>query len=305
MSGQITLKPPKIKLLANPLVRQTMLYLLLWVVLFGLLSVLDGKLSANDGETPGWENPRNQLLFLLITTTAFGTLNWWLLQRKMLTEEPDWLKTGLTVLVVLLAFLLMIFRGNFSGNYFNMLIPSMLFFALPWFTMLAFRAHLAVPAWHFAPIEVEGLREYLGVMSFSEDDTRGIKWVFGEDFFGLDESGYYSFRTYTPKNVMEVKIDYLFKGLLAFHNYNMQPDKPLDFADCSWEFHHFSPWFFPKGERQMNPSQTLAENGLRFQKLTAEQRASMSNLRSDLSDDFKYATIFIKRIRKETPPETA
>jgi len=298
MSAQLSIKKPKIKFLANPLVRQTLLYLSFWTVLFLILIFIDSWLDWQDGH-------RAHLLFLIIFTTTFGILNWWLLKEKILTKEPVWVKTSLTVLVMLLAIFIMVLRGNLGDCFYtDLFIPSMIFFALPWFFMQAYEAHLAVPAWEFRTIEVEGLREYLGVMSFSEDDSRGVKWVFGEDFFGLEESGFYSFRTYTPKKVMEIKMDYLFKSLLAFHNYNMQPDKPLDFKDCGWEFYHFSPLFFPKGERQMNPNKTLTENGLRFQKLTAEQRKGMSDVRTDLPDNFKYTTIFIKRIRKEEPTET-
>ncbi|MEM8523921.1 MAG: TssN family type VI secretion system protein [Bacteroidota bacterium] len=285
------IKKPRIPLLRHPTFKQSIRYAVIWGVLFILLSFIDRLLEDTA--------PQIHLIILMVLAVLLGILNWWFLSKKMLTEEPDWVKSFVTILTTLVGvFIFFLFSKSKADfiYYFNLYLPALSLFALPWFFMLSYQAHLKVPAWSYSPIEVEGLGEWVGKISFATDQSRGIRWIFGDDFHKHDTSGMYSFRTLTPLNVRDYKMEDLFGGLLAFHNYNMRPQEPIKFENAQWQFHHYSPWFFPKGRRMMNPKLTLAQNGVHFKSLSSKERVEMENIRNDLPKNFKYTTIYVYRI---------
>ncbi|MEM9886186.1 MAG: TssN family type VI secretion system protein [Bacteroidota bacterium] len=289
------IKKPRIPFLRHPTVQQVIRYAVLWVVVFVLLAFADRLLKDTAAQV--------HLMGLMILVILLGVLNWWLLHKKMLVEESEGVKSFVTILTTLVGVLLFFLfsKGQEDFTYYsNLYLPAFSLFALPWFFMLAYQAHLKVPAWRYSPIEVESLGEWVGKISFAADQSRGIRWIFGDDFHQHDASGMYSFRTLTPLNVKDYKVEDLFGGLLAFHNYNMRPQEPIKFENAQWQFHQYSPWFFPKGRRMMNPKWTLAQNGLYFKRLSAKEHLEMQNIRDDLPKDFKYTTIYVRRISPKT-----
>lgn len=293
--SKVTSLLPKVNVFGYPLVRQVVPYIGLWVILFVLLGVVDGMM--NDFSTQA------HLLIFLGATLAFGVLNWYVLHREFLIKGTDGFKTGMTLLVVLIgAFIFWVKKQPLDSVYWQLFIPALTFFAFPWLFALAFQAHLTIPAIAFAPIEVDSLQEYIG-QPFVEDNSRGISWVFGDDFTKFSPDGQYAFRTYTPRDVKNQKVSDLFKALLAFHNFNISQHNPISFNDCGWVFYKKSALLFPKGSKALNPEKTVGQNRIAFQKLSKEQRASSESSGVHLPKDFRFTTIYIQRIYSQMEKE--
>ena len=287
MNTSITSFLPKLKFKSNPLVIQGLFYIGLWGGLFALLVFIDGYFKE-------W-SIQQHLLVLVGIIICFGSLNWWLLRKKLFKDSSDLIKTGLTFLGAMLGILLLLIKNRpLEADYLQLYLPALVFFLLPWLLALAVQAHIAIPALAYAPIEVHSLEEYVG-NPFSEDNSLGISWVLGDDFNQFSPNGQYAFRTYTPRNVKNLKLADLFKALLAFHNYNISPQQPIDFKNCGWVFYKQSPLFFPKGSKALDPEKTVVQNSITFQKLSKAQRAKSESSGVFLSKDFRFAIIYIYR----------
>lgn len=289
MNTSITSLLPKIKLKSHPMLLQGLLYVGLWAGLFFIVAYLDSYLK-------GWSS-QEHLLVLLVVVLLLGIINEWLLRKKLLVNISDLIKTGLTFLgVFLVALLFFIKHRPLDTAYLELYLPVLSFFMLPWVLGLTFRAHLTIPALKYKPTKVADLQASVGKYDFRQNPNKGIRWVFGDDFTQADESGMYHFRTFTPMKVEDILLADLFEGLLVYHNINRNPEQPIDFNGVGWEFCHHSALFFPVGAKALNPEKSIAQNGLRFRKPSAKERAKMP---SNLSDTFKYTTIYIKRVRPE------
>lgn len=174
--------------------------------------------------------------------------------------------------------------------------PALLAFSLPWLFVLTVQALADVPALRYAPLIVGHLRDVIAEHRWADNRDKGIRWVFEDGFTEVSSSGKYDFRTYTPFEVEGMEIETLFKGLLSLHNHNLSPARPILFETADgpygWHFQHCPYWFLPGFRCAISPLRTVKKNGLRFRKITEEER---SRSKEKLSPRFRVATLYISR----------
>lgn len=278
-------------------VRRVLLYYLFVFILFAALALVDGRLSALEIKT--------HYLFLLGITVLVGIFNAWVVENKVFLEESVENKAFLTFSANLLGFFFFVLlsrKVTFSHvphHYLSIYLPALSFFSLPWFFFATVRAIMAIPALAFDPIHIGSLRDIVAEHDWTEDESRGIIWVFCDDFFEKDERGTYHLRTHTPLNAREIKLEELFKSLLSLHNHNINPGHPIYFREGEalhgWQFHHYPYWWAPRRPRALDPEKSLRRNRVRFRRLALRERENLKGLRSGLPRKFRVARIYITR----------
>jgi hypothetical protein len=286
----------------RPAVREYIMYFMFLAVSFGLLIVLDGLL---------WKfSIPFRMAVLLVLVILFGVLHVWLMRTRYLKNKSITIKSVFTLLGNLFGIIIFatiprqghVLTGSplefnlFQWGY----LAYLLLFSLPWFFKLAIEAFSSIPRLKYEPIQIRSLKDVIAEQRWTENELRGIKWVFDE---GLedDKLTYYHLRTFTPKEVREIKLERLFKGLLSLHNHNLFPQRPMKFryagGNYGWEFYHNPYWLFPKFRRALDPAKTLRESRLKFWSPTREEREGST---VKLLPKFKTTTIYIKRSKPDT-----
>lgn len=282
-----------------PLVRKLLPLFVMSVVLFGLLAFLDARL-VRLSTIP-------HLSVLLAVSLLFGALLAWILEKKLFTESTLTVRSLLLLGLVVIGIGVFIFisprigRAGSAPLYVWVFVPSLLLVAFPWFFWRAVTALANVPQLRFRPFVFESLKDVIAAIRFAEDETRGIRWVFEGDFYEMDPSGNYSFRTFLPKDARELPLWQLFKGVFSLHNITECPQQPIDLragqAFYGWEFYHYPFWWWPLRKRFLNPYQTVKKCGVRYRMITKEERARSV---VKLVPRFKAGTIYVIRSTQES-----
>jgi|GEM_PF-2129158 len=278
----------------HPIVRKYIPLLLLATILFAAVALLDSRL-ANLRVTI-------HLAVLVFIALAMGSLVTWLFDKKVFQDQTILQRTMLLLIVVLWGVFIFtvisphIGRTGSKQVYLELYMPSLLLFLLPWFYWRAVTALANVPQLRYAPLVFESLKDVIAAFRFAEDETKGIRWVFEDDFQEVDPSGLYAFRTFTPKDVKDLNLGQLFKGVISLHNITECPQKPIDFKSGNdfygWEFYHYPYWFWPQRKRYLSPVKALRKLGVRFKRVSEEERAKSI---VKLVPKFRAATIYVNR----------
>ncbi|MCB9267552.1 MAG: hypothetical protein H6558_21215 [Lewinellaceae bacterium] len=293
----------RITYLFLPKVRVYLLYALFFLLAFRALAFLDNRLAFGAGQfTP-------RLAILAGLALLLGAVNAWWIDRKMLQGRSAAIKTAVTFGANLLGIALFILASRyvsfreFSDPYRWLFLPSLLLFALPWLYVLAVKAIAGVPRLRYAPYVFESLKDVLAEYRFAEDEDRGIRWVFEGNFFEINASGTYRLQTHLPLDARQTQLGPLFKGVLSLHNHNLVPQRPIHFhvqeGFYGWEFHHCPYWFWPARRRALDPHWTLKRNGIRFRRVSEEERLKSTN---KLTAKFRAGTIYVTRSLQNPQP---
>jgi len=282
-------------------VREYLLYGGLLILLFSGLALLDNRLARREVAL--------HLALFVSLLLLLGSLHGWLLERKwffphLTTRRKALLTLGAALLGALFfaLFSRQVQIGEPNPLYAQIFLPAVLLFVLPWTMYRSILAIAAVPPLRYAPVYFDSLKDVLAEVRWTEDDSRGVKWVFLDDFQEADASGTYVFRTHTPHDVRKQELQFLFKSMLSLHNHNVHPRRPLHFMEhggaYGWRFHHL-PFGWRLGrQRALDPGRTLQQNGVRFRRLSRTERERAG---TKLHPKFKVATIYITRTKPIEP----
>lgn len=283
----------------HPIVRRYVPLLLLATILFALVALADLKVN-----NWGWTVPTH-LAVLVAIGLVMGILLTWLFDTKIFQDQGLWQRTLLLFIFVLLGIFVFITISPHVGlngiedAYKWIYVPSLLLILLPWSFWQAVVAIANVPLLRYTPFVFESLKDVIAAFRFAEDETRGIRWVFEDDFEEVDLSGSYSFRTFTPKDVKVLSLGQLLKGVLSLHNITERPQKPIHFKSgdefYGWEFHHYPYWFWPSRKRYLSPEKTLRKLGIHFKRVSEEVRARSV---VKLVPKFRAASIYVTRLKQ-------
>lgn len=265
---------------------------LLAAAVFGALAWLDRFLTPTIAV---WH-----LGILLTASLLFGILLAWMFECKLFTKDSLARRGWLVLAVVLWGMLVFALRSPAIGLhgsdpvYLQVYWPALFTAVFPWFCFRAVTTLAKVPQLRFRLVRFDSLKDVIAYIRFAEDDTRGIRWVFEDDFTETDASGRYAFPTFLPKDLKNYSIEELFKGVISLHNITECPESPIDFKDYGWEFHDYPYWFWHQRRRYLNPYKPMRPGRFHFRKLSDSERAKSV---VKLIPGFCAATIHITRTK--------
>ncbi len=271
----------KLNIRQHPLVQQYLTSLLVMVVLFGALAFFDIQLNKKIPEVGIMPH------FLILGSLAllFGILLCWLFEKKLFQDFALAQRSGLLVLTVILGILLFAFislkgEREIPAVYLRVYIPTLILMLLPWVFRHTLLALVSVPLLRFRPYVFESLQDAIATINFGVDKTRGIRWIFEDDFTEVDPSGCYSFKLLNPPPdiLQAVSLAHLFKATFAEHNIARCPNEPIQFESedkfYGWVFYDYPHRFRPELKRYLDPSKSIKELRLPLRRASKVVRAS-------------------------------
>lgn len=298
--------------LRYPVVRQYLPLLLLTSVLFVALALLDKKLPDAQLKVVA------HFAWLFCISLAFGVLLAWLFEKKIFQNRSTAQRSLLVLAVVIWGMVLFFALTQKNLVYQRLYLPTLGLVSFPWFCWRAIQAVAGVPQLRFAPFVFDSLKDVVAAFRFAENAALGIRWVFESDFFEVDVSGNYIFRTFVPNDVRDQPLGQLFKGVISLHNITEVPQKPIDFQISKtpqksdnlsdtpqkpavsqrdknfygWEFYDYPYWWWPQRKRFLDPYKSIRKNGMRFWRISEEER-----LKSvvKLLPKFRAARVYVRR----------
>lgn len=287
----------RIRAAITPMVARVGVIFVLTIALFILLILVDSRLHD--------VSVQMHLTVLLTSSLLSGLLWYWLLLTRWFQTVAIKYRYVAMVLCWCAGMLVFAWRSpgwNDSARlYTHVYWPSLTVFIFPWLFSTTIDIIARVPPLRFKPVVFDSLKDVIAAILFTEDETKGIEWIFEPDFYELDESGVYQFKTFLPKNLKEYPLSYLFKSVISLHNITVNPQKPIHFLQqgepFGWEFYDYPYWFWPSRRRYLNPSKLMYPSRFKFIKLTAAQRARSS---AKLVPGFRAAVIYVTRSTRHT-----
>lgn len=289
----------KVKVLPLTGAREYLAYFLMMAGIFVGIALLDNLLARWEVSAP------YHLIILLVVVLLTGSLTVWMLHQKLLSNTTAWEKAFIIIGANLLGVLFFILAsrearfGEMNSVYLWAYLPALLLFSFPWILYRAVLAIAGVPRLRYAPFVFESLKDILAEYRFAEDNSRGIRWVFLDDFFELDASGNYTVRTHVPLDIRNIQLGLLFKGMLSLHNHNLLPQRPIHFHEkdkfYGWEFSKRPYWFWPSRDVALDPYRTIKRNRVRFWRVSEEERSRSTE---NLTQKFRASTIYVTRTKQ-------
>jgi hypothetical protein len=281
----------QLNVLRHPVVVRYLVLLILAIALFGCITWIDLFLYKSGYSVP------IHLAALVGIVLLLGLLLIWFLQRKMFMDYSNIHQSCLVVGIIsigMVVFAIVSPHWN-EISYVTVYWPSLVLIGLPWFALSTIIELAGVPQLRFKLYVFDSLKDVIGAVDFT-DELMGISWVFKDDFYEVDPSGIYQFRTFLPKDLKEHSLGKLFKCVISLHNINKHPEKPIHFMEDNevygWEFYDYPYWFWPQRKRYLDPQKLMKPSRFLFQKISEHQRVK---LQTKLSPEFKATTIFITR----------
>lgn len=272
----------------HPAVRQYLSLVLLTTVLFAALALVDTLLP---------KDVVTHFVLLLALSLVFGTLLAWLFEKKIFQQYRLMQRSLLLTAVVVWGMVLfaMISHGS-KPEYQQVFLPTLTLVALPWFFWRAVRAAASVPQLRFAPFVFESLKDVIAAKRFAENESIGIRWSFADDFYELDPSGVYIFRTFCPKDLKNLELGYFFKCVISLHNITEWPQTPINFKSgqefYGWEFYDYPYWWWPGRKRYLSPFKVISKSRIRFWRVSEDERAKSA---VKLVPKFRAARVHVTR----------
>lgn len=290
----------RLNLLRHPAVLPYLAAGLIATFTFGLLARFDQYLSTL---TAVWH-----LSALLATATGFGILLSCLLERNFFPVQHPVRQSLFLLTVVAWGMVVFALLSPYLGwhksetIYLKVYWPALGVAALPWFFGSAVKALAEVPQLRFAPFAFDSLKDVIAAICFAEDETKGIRWVFENDFYEVESSGSYDFRTFLPKDLKQHTLAKLFKSVISLHNITECPQQPIDFKNgkdaYGWAFYDYPYWFWRQRRRYLDPDKFMRRGRFHFRKLSERERARSV---VKLVPGFRAASIYVTRIKITAP----
>lgn len=288
------IKFPKLDFFLKPRVKSSLLYSGFLILAFVIIAIVDIFLKEL-GNKP-------HLIFLLALLLLLGALNIQVLaiDRFSCFSNPEkgllTLGGNLVGVIIFINCSPLVDFPDIIELYGFIYLPALLFFTLPWILKQSIRSILAIPALRYSPIVIKRLP--IAKCRF-KDHSRGIIWIFEENFFEKDESGRFLFRTFLPNGNPDIPLGELFEAVLSLHNHDKEPGKPIHLKSkpswYGWSFYHFPHPRLRATARALDPLRPLDGNKIHFSQLSLEERPKEGRQNPKLPAKFKVTKIYVKR----------